>query len=362
MKNTTEIIYYDFDRLDWLSFYIDGFLANQKKFNYRFRIKREVPSFLEQPSSAGKWQKHLIALGVFEYRNENDTFFFCIDRSDHSSNYMNEGYFIPILENVKYYFKANYNRVAIENDRSLKKYSDKIIPVGLSFPVHTANMMKLLVRVIPNSKSRWKFRVARQRISFLIRVPRLNYLRNLRRIEPDLNIFFVLPYYSNQEKLNDYRYEVMKALAELGLPKTIIGFACNGELPGKFQDFKQPEFRRRTYYRNLARSKVTIYVRGPHNGISSKLGQLLALGKPIIGQSIYNNKEVYYQNQFFDQQFAYDEPEDIANHVRELLQQPEKAATFGNANANTFDKEFLPGITVSRLIEKLLTKTESIEG
>ncbi len=28
---------------------------------------------------------------------------------NHSTNFKNEGYLIPVLEQVKYYFKANYN-------------------------------------------------------------------------------------------------------------------------------------------------------------------------------------------------------------------------------------------------------------
>jgi len=111
----------------------------------------------------------------------------------------------------------------------------------------------------------------------------------------------------------------------------------------------------RDYFRHLARSKVAIYVRGPHDGISSKLGQLLAMGKPIIGQTISNNKELYYQNPFFKEQFAYDDPEEIAGNVNELLKNPEKAALYAKANANTFDTKFSPEITVSNFIERLFT-------
>lgn len=354
-KEITEIIYYDFGEVESISFYINGFLSNQKKYNYKLLIKREEPYFLRQTSLIGEWYKFVFRLGLFEFKNGSNNFFFCIDRCDHSSNYMNEGYLIPILEIVKYYFKTNYNAIAIDNDLKIKKFRDKIIPIGPSFPLRIENMIKFMPRIFPSNKTNWTFQVSKERFSLMFRYPRLSYLKHLRKIEPNLNLFFVLPYYSNLKILNEFRYEVMKAIENLVKTNAIIGFASRKKLPEKYQYFKQPVYEKREYYRHLARSKVTIYVRGPHDGISSKLGQLLALGKPIIGQTIHNNKELYYQNQFFKEQFGYDEPEEIAKHVQELLQHPEKAATFAKANANTFDTRFLPEITVSNIIEKIFS-------
>lgn len=352
-KEITEIIYYDFGEVKSISFYINGFLSNQKKYNYSLLIKREKPSFLNQSLLIGEWGKFIFRLGLFEFKNGNNTFFFCIDRCDHSSNYMNEGYIIPILETVKYYFKANYDATAIDDDINIKKFRDKIIPIGLSFPLHIENMIKFMPRILPGSNNNWTFKEFQDRLSLMFRNPRLSYLNHLRKTEPDLNLFFVLPYYSNQKILNEFRFEVMIALQNLVKTNAIIGFASRGKLPEKYQYFKQPVYEMRDYFCHLARSKVAVYVRGPHDGISSKLGQLLALGKPIIGQTIHNNKELYYQNPFFNEQFAYDEPEEIAKHVHELLQHPEKAASFAKANANTFDTRFSPEITVSKIIEKL---------
>ena len=352
-KEITEIIYYDCGEVTALSFYINGFLSNQKKYNYKFLIKREKPYFLKQSSLTGEWDKFVFRLGLFEFKNGNNNFFFCIDRSDHSTNYKNEGYIIPILEIVKFYLKANYNAIAIDDDLNIKKFRDKIIPIGPSFPLYIENMIKFMPRIFPGKNNNWTFKESKERLNLMFRNPRLSYLKHLRKTEPDLNIFFVLPYYPNQKILNEFRFEVMKALQNLVKTNAIIGFAPTQKLPENHQYFEQPVYEMRNYFRHLARSKVAIYVRGPHDGISSKLGQLLALGKPIIGQTIHNNKELYYQNPFFNEQFAYDEPEEIAKHVHELLQHPEKAASFAKANANTFDTKFSPEITVSKIIEKL---------
>ena len=348
-----EIIYYDFGEVTDISFYINGFLSNQKKYNYKFLIKREKPFFLKEYSLMEDWYKFVLRLGIFEFKNVNNTFFFCIDWCDHSSNYKNEGYLFPILEIVKYYFKANYNAGAIDDDINIKKFKDKIIPTGLSFPLHIENMIRFMPRILPGKNNNWTYKESKERINLMFRKPGVSYYKHLRKTEPDLNLFFVAPYYADQKILTEYRYELMKALQNLVKENTIIGFGTKEKLPEKYQSFKQPMFEMRNYFRHLARSKVAIYVRGPHNGLSSKLGQLLALGKPIIGQAIHNNKELYYQNQFFNEQFAYDEPEDIAKHVHELLQNPEKAAAYAKANANTFDTKFSPEITVSKIIEKL---------
>lgn len=349
----SEIIYYDCGEVTAISFYINGFLANQKKYNYKFIIKRDRPYFLKQSSLIGEWGKFVFRLGFFEFKNGSNSFFFCIDRSDHSSNYMNEGYIIPILEIVKYYFKTNYNAGAVDNDPGIKKFKEKIIPIGPSFPLHIDNMIRFMPRIIPGKSNNWTFKESKERLNLLFRNPRLNYLRRLRNIETDLNVFFVMPYYPMHKILNEFRFEVMKALQANVKTNLILGFAPTQKLPENHQYFEQRVYEMRDYFRHLARSKVAIYVRGPHDGISSKLGQLLAMGKPIIGQTVHNNKELYYQNPFFNEQFAYDDPEEIARHVNELLQQPERAALFAKANANTFDTKFSPEKSVSKIIEKL---------
>ena len=351
----TEIIYYDCGEVTAISFYINGFLSNQRIYNYRFLIKRDKPFFFKLPSQTGEWDKFVFRLGLFEFKNGTNDFFFCIDRSDHSSNYMNEGFIIPILEIVKYYFKTNYNAGAIDNDPGIMKFKEKIIPIGPSFPLHIDNMIRFMPRIIPGKNNNWTFKESKERLNLMFRNPKLSYLKHLRKTDTDLNVFFVMPYYPTHKKLNEFRFEIMKALQKIVKTDLIVGFAPTQKLPGNHEYFVQPVYEMRDYFRHLARSKVAIYVRGPHDGISSKLGQLLALGKPIIGQTIQNNKELYYQNQLFKEQFAYDDPEEIAWHVQELLQDPEKALSFAEANAKTFDTKFSPEITVSKIIERIFS-------
>jgi hypothetical protein len=80
LRSSQEITYYDFERLDRLSYYIAGFQLNQQKFNYKFTVKRGLPEFLKTSPFNGKWQQFLFAVGLFRYRTQNDDFYFVIDQ------------------------------------------------------------------------------------------------------------------------------------------------------------------------------------------------------------------------------------------------------------------------------------------
>ena len=73
-KEITEIVYYDCGEVTALSFYINGFLSKQKKYNYKFLIKREKPYFLKQSSLTGEWYKFVLRLGLFEFKIGNKHF------------------------------------------------------------------------------------------------------------------------------------------------------------------------------------------------------------------------------------------------------------------------------------------------
>ena len=356
-----EIIFYDFENVEIsrISFYINGFILNQKKFGYKFSISRLTPSILASKSMEGDWRRFLFCKGIFEVRSGGNSFFFCIDRSDHSTNYMDEGFHLPLLRVVKYYFKINYNKEAIYSDPDLCDFREKILPAGPSFPIRIDNTLSFLLRIILSKRSFWATESAKDRLRNIARHPKIRTFRKKRRIKADIDVFFVMNYYdhNSQRERNDFIYEVMEELESHNHRKIVTGFVSLKKLPGKFERLTKKPYDMKTYLNNLARSKVAIYVRGPHNGISSKFGHLLALGKPIIGQSIVNNKEQLYCNDYFDEQFAHDTPKEISDHVKKLLNQPQKLALLGEANANTFDTRFTPEITTTNIIKALFLNT-----
>ncbi len=350
------ITYYDLDRIDRTSFYLTGFLRNQKKYGYKFVVKRSAPSFLQAPSVAGEWLKFLFAVGLFACRLGGEEFYFCIDRSDHSTNKMNEGFLLPLLRKVKYYFKVNYNREAIDADPSLLEFRNKIIPIAPSFPIRMPSVLPFLPRVIPSREMSWTVKKAKERLRHLTQIPSLEDYRRWRQIKPDIDVFFVLYHYwqPHHSELSEFRYRIMRELNKRRDINAVIGFVSDGKLPEKYASLRHEPYGTRDYLLRLARSKVAIYVRGPHDGISSKFGQLLALGKPIIGQSIRNNKELLYGNEHFDKQFIYDDPREIVEQVDGLLQQPGNLALLADSNARTFDTQLAPEISIAGIIELVL--------
>ena len=358
MNKGTEIIFYDFENVEIsrISFYLNGFILNQKKYAYRFIVKRLVPSILAGKSMEGDWRKYLFDIGLFEVRKNGSSFFFCIDRSDHSTNYMSEGFHIPLLEVVKYYFKVNYNKEAVYADPYLSGFREKIIPTGPSFPIRTMNNLSFLCRAISYKRPDWTPKLVKDRLKLMTRMPTINHFRNLRRVQSDLDVFFIMRYYDNpnQQQQNDFRYEVMRELGRHRHRNIVTGFVSRRKLPGKFARLTKQPYEMNAYLHHLACSKVAVYVRGPHHGISSKLGQYLAMGKPIIGESILNNKELFYDNHYFNEQFVYDTPMEISDHVESLLRDPQKLTFLGEANAKTFDTHFTPEITTVNIIKTLL--------
>jgi hypothetical protein len=168
-KKNTEIIFYDLENMEIsrISFYINGFILNQKKYAYKFSVSRSAPSILTNKLMEGEWRKYLFDIGIFEIRQGEKKGFFCIDRSDHSTNYMNEGFQLPLLKVVTYYFKTNYNKEAICRDPDLCDYQEKIVPAGPSFPVRINNILSFLPRIIRPKGSIWDTKIVRDRLNLL---------------------------------------------------------------------------------------------------------------------------------------------------------------------------------------------------
>lgn len=350
-----QIIFYDLDKLDALSYYIAGFQLNQQKYNYQFKVKRHPPKFLKKSSQQKKWQRCFFSVGLFEYRTSTTSFFFVIDRGDHSSNKMNEGYRIPLLKKVRYYFKANYNPEFIDADPDVSRFKQKIIPILPSFPICVPKRRKLLPWFLTAGSAPTVSQRIRLRVDHLLKLPALNHFRQWRQVKPDLDVFFILIYYhqTHHQAQRHFRNQVMYFLEKRRHLKTTIGFVSNTSLPSELASLRQPRFGMMEYLSQLARSKVAIYVRGPHDSISSKFCQLMAMGKPIVGQTIINNREMLYKNHYFDEQFAFDDPKELVDQVDELLHQPEKMKMLSRLNAETFDRCLAPEMVISDLVEAL---------
>jgi hypothetical protein len=103
----------------------------------------------------------------------------------------------------------------------------------------------------------------------------------------------------------------------------------------------------------MGRSRVGIYVRGTKGCLSFKFGELMALGSPVVGETILNNREYLYSLDYFDEQFAYDEPEQIVEQVIRLLENPARIEELRRANTATFLNHLSPRPAVAVILDRL---------
>ena len=144
----------------------------------------------------------------------------------------------------------------------------------------------------------------------------------------------------------------MKEIKNYSNINSVVGFA-GYKVPGKYAEYQLKPFSLKNYLGCLARSKTAIYVRGLHNCLSFKFGQLLSLGMPIVGQTIKNNRDNIMSNKYFNEQFAYNNPKEIAQEIAKLLINPVKQKELSISNANIFDAKFSPRVIVSDILRQI---------
>ena len=316
------IVHYDFNDINHSSFFLNGFLENPHAERYRFGVSRSVPDLLRGRANDEAWQKNLFAISLFEAEIGHDRFFFCIDT--HDSAIREAGYNLPLLESVKYYFKANYNASIIDDDPILRQHAEKIIPTTPYFPLRLPRSAMFLPRLMPSDDINWTFQDARSRINRLRTLVPLDQLRALRSKPKDIDVLFVVAHYRKEHHSDTAktRYEIVERLSASPKINAVSGLISYKTLPPELAHLHIERFDQATYFDNLARSKLAIYVRGPHECLSFKFGELLALGKPIVGQKILNNADSLYRHPYFSEQFAFETAESIVDEIENLLNNP----------------------------------------
>jgi len=349
------IVFYDFNSINHSSYFLDGLSKNQREYNYRLAVSKGTPKFLLGTALDQDWQKSLFAISVFKASFGGDEFFFCIDTLD--SALREEGYNIPLLKEVDFYFKVNYNATAIKNDRVLHKLSQKIFPTTPFCPLGIPGIWKYFPRILSNANTGWTFQDAKARIKRLPNLQNLDQLRAMRSAPKHIDVFFVMEYYANDlhPEVTKMRHQIVSALLDNPRISTVAGLISNRGLPEEFAHLRIERFSQKTYFELLASSKLAIYVRGPHDCLSFKLAEYLALGKPIVGQKLLNNTRTLNQHPHFSEQFAYEDAESIVAQIEYLIQQPEKLEVLAKSNAEVFDAHLTPKTAVSNILDQIIS-------
>ncbi len=347
-----EITFYDTRadaaNLKSLSFYLNGFMENQDELRYKFAIKHAIPETL----GLTKVQRESLAMGFFRYASNDQQLFFCIDRSD--SNYSISAPDLEILSAVDIVFKANHHPQHIRSKISDNSIRDRLVPISHSFPIALSRANRYAFNAVLPTRTDWSIKKVRNRLRYLIRPtePNLDVFCRKRRLPNDTDVFFVAAYYhqSHHAEVSRFRAEVMLGLKALRGRKIETGLVSDSALPSRWSELHVPRIDISDYFSRLQRSKVAIYVRGPHDGISSKFGQLLALGKPIVGQTLENCRNELMCNPYFGQQFAHHNPESLVAAVDDLLNDAEKMEAWGTSNAAVFDRSLTPRAAVDQML------------
>jgi hypothetical protein len=352
------IIYYDFNNIHFSSYFLTGFYQNTKNFQYKFFVSKKTPALLLNMTMRDKYKGTLSSICLFKAQIFKQEFYFCIDTRDSCEANINRGngYHIPLLNKVKYYFKVNYNIDAINNDSNLRESANKIIPSLPFFSIKCPNLLSCFPRIIPCNAVGWKMRDILKRFKILRNMVPLEKIRYMRNSKKDFDLFFVMKYRNNKihSEDNEFRYQIMKEILKCRNLNSFVGFTSNKKIDqNKYADLQMRTYSINDYLRYLSKSRIGIYVRGLHNCVSFKFGQLLALGLPIVGQSIYNNKENIMKNKYFREQFAYDKPKEIVEEAIKLLENKKKQITLGESNANVFDTKFSPKAVASNILRHI---------
>ncbi len=370
-----KITYYDFSDIDYASFFVQGFLQLHDQAEHRFQVSKRIPDELEG-LDLPTWitYRKPASTSVFRYESSGSNFLFCIDANDHNGLDPNlpdiyPGYHMRLIERVRYYFKVNYNEEAIASHPTVTPFVHKIIPTPLVIPLRVSKMRSLLPNVTPFKGQRLPLKPAKRRMQRLKQLLPLNEYRRLRQLPRDLDVFFITTIYSgnDHEQTNAWRLALLQALSEYSHLNTLTGFISRADdLPSPFAKFQLQPMPFETYMSQLARSKIGVYIRGTFDGLSFKFGQYFALGKPIVGESLLNNRKNMYAYDSFPEQFKYDEPKAIADRICELIADPVKLQHLRETNTATFEKQFTPEAVVRQIIKRieqdLRLQKESVGG
>jgi hypothetical protein len=325
-------------------------------------VSKTIPTLLFDQTMGDKWKEILFSVCLFKAKLPTEEFYFCIDTRDSckADPTREMGYHLPLLKEVKYYFKVNYSIEAINNDPNLAEFANKIIPSLPFFPIKCPKLLRYFPRIIPSSTIAWTMRDAVRRIKMFKTMLSLEQMRQMRDSKKDLDIFFVLSFYDQEKHFtdNEFRYQIMKEIQKYPNIRSIVGFASHKKIPSKYADLQLKPYSLKEYLSCLAKARVAIYVRGLHNCLSFKFGQLLLLGMPVVGQTIHNNKDNIMNTDYFNEQFAFDDPKAIVRGVIELLKNPDKQLTMGVSNANVFDTKFAPKVVASDILRHLNIKEQ----
>lgn len=364
------ITYYDFSDLNYASLFVEGFFALENEGEVQFKVTKEIPAELKG-LELPRWitYRKPASTSVFRYQDGQRNFLFCIDANDHNGldpdlPDVYPGYHLPLISKVDYYFKVNYYEEVVTGNLAVAPFAHKILPIPLVYPLRVSKWRSLRPPLTPWSGQRWPLGAARRRINKLRDLISLEDYRDMRQQERDLDLFFVTTIYMGRdhERINAWRLELLQAIKSHTRLNTHVGIVSKAEdLPGPFAAFQLAPMPFEKYMAQLARSKIGLYTRGTYGAVSFKFGQYFALGKPVVGEPLLNNRQQMYTYDLFAEQFNFTEPNEIAERIAELIANPRELQQLQDANTATFENHFTPKGVAKQIVAQIEKEREPQE-
>jgi hypothetical protein len=347
-----KITYYDFTNIIYSGLFINGFLKNEDEYDYRFVVSNQMPpEFEDLNQDVLHYTQQPYSILRYEGKEQ---FLFCIDAGDMNGSESTVEYYAPYLERCQYFFKVNYNADVIAQTDLLNRYASKIKPVPIVYPIALSRPWLLRPRF---GGPGWSLAAIKRRSKDLLKTVRLNNYRKLRHIDEDLDLFFTISLYKDPmyEEVNQKRRILVDLINDKMKKYNILaGYIClDNESSADCGPNQIQAMRHSDVLRHYARSRVGLYVRGLHGCLSYKFGELMALGTPIAGETILNNRANMYTYDHFEEQFAYDDPEELVDRTVYLLEHPRYLEELKRANIETFENHFTPKPVVKSILDQM---------
>jgi hypothetical protein len=240
----------------------------------------------------------------------------------------------------------------------------------LTFRIAPPQPWRFLPEVIGLGSPRWPRQIIERRIRRLFGSPKISQYQKMRQMENEIDVYFPVFLYPkewnpNFGPMNLRRMAIIDELMKLKDYNIFTGFVyysdsftdfaqyADKQYKSKYEKYLMPRVQQKTHVEYTAGSRIGLYQRGTDNCTSFKFGELMALGKAIVGETLYNNKEQLYAYPCFDDQFAYDDPVELVARIDYLLSHPDELEELRRLNAHTFDTMLSPKPVVSDMLDQL---------
>ncbi|MDH3296040.1 MAG: hypothetical protein OER95_17115 [Acidimicrobiia bacterium] len=352
MPTTRAVVHYGLCGLAYSSYVLQGLEELADEGEIELIIKRSVPADL-QAVTAG--HPHMQMTPLFEATEGSTRVRFCVDNHD-KADFIHPG----LIANIDHYFKLNHDPeqldqldLTVAERAKIKPFRGPISPVGLS-PIRHRPALKVVPAVA------WGARDIVRRYRQLRKLLPLTDITALRSEAKSHDVNFVNRIYRepHHKPINDFRYEVGHRLATHPDINAKVGFIGPG-VTGKFERYAVEETAPRDHLQQLAASRVGIYVWGTHRCLSFKLCELLALGLPVVGQTIPQDRNNLATLPNLSEQFAFDDPQELVDAVAKALTDEARLVELARSNIELFDHTLAPRPSARRIINTVFGEASS---